>query len=167
MVTLNWKLLKEYKIDHPRQITTPWLLVLDAVRESTHLEVKAAGRWTPAGGLLGECEPDGLLDAAFQTERFVPDCPVGALIGKIGGSSASLTPVWAKPANPPDPAKPADPPPKPPVLAEDRSFAIGSYCVIALPDKSIGPLYISFNGLIRPVAVTQLTVTISGATPTT
>jgi hypothetical protein len=163
MTTINWKQLTEYKIDQPRQITTPWILALDAPRECTHLQIKAEGRWTPAGGLLGECEPDGLLGPPVQTDRLVvPDCPVGALIGKFGGSSASLTPAPPTPANPA-----ADPPAKPPALTEGKAFAIGSYCVIAIPEKSIGPLYVSFNGLIRPVNVTQLNITVFGATPTT
>jgi hypothetical protein len=158
MTTINWKVLAEYNIADQQQITTPWILVLDAPRESTYLQIKAEGRWTPAGGLLGECDPDGLLGPPFQTDRLVvPDCPVGALIGRFGGSSATLTP--APPANQQPPATPAP-------LTEGKSFAIGSYCVVAIPANSIGPLYVSFNGLIRPVDVDQLKITISGATPT-
>lgn len=159
MATVNWNLLCEYQIE-PGPVTKPWILVLDGPKESTYLQIKAAGKWTPAGGLLGQCGPDGLLGAPFQTDKLVvSDCPVGALIGKFGGSSASLTPASAASTAPPTAASP---------LTEGRSFAIGSHCVVAVPDRSIGPLYVSFNGLIRPVTVDERAViTIFGTTPTT
>jgi hypothetical protein len=159
MTTINWKLLKEYTIDQSRAIMVPWILVLDAPRESTHLQIKAEGKWTPVGGLLGDCDPDGLLGPPFQTDRLVvPDCPVGALIGKFGGSSASLSPLASPPTAPVAAATPASPPAAPPALTEGKAFAIGSYCVLAIPERSIGPLYVSFNGLIRPVNLVQLKI---------
>ena len=67
------------------------------------------------------------------------DAPPGALIGRIGGSSAGLK--------------------------ADGAFVVGSSCVVAVPAGSIGPLFLSFNITGRPVEVTAIAIEVSGATP--
>jgi hypothetical protein len=48
-------------------------------------------------------------------------------------------------------------------LAEGAAFAIGSHCIVTLPQNFIGPLYIGFNGLVRPVNVKELMISVEGA----
>ena len=135
-------------------ITKPWLLVLEEPRatEASHLKIQVTGAWTPTGGSLSRCDPDGLLGAPMQTDKLaVTNCPLGAVLGKFGGSSASFVPPATDGGS----------------LSEGQSFVIGSFCVVAIPDKSFGPLFLSFNGLIRPIAVAEeIVVTIAGSTPT-
>jgi hypothetical protein len=124
----------------PAVITVPWIPVVDAIRGATHLRISATGNWSPLPGLLAWCGPDGLGGLVLPADRVVlADAPPGALIGRIGGSSASLK--------------------------ADGAFVIGSCCVVAVPAGSIGPLFISFNIAARPVQVMAMTIDVSGATP--
>jgi hypothetical protein len=138
----------------PQSVDKPWVLVVAGMRDYTHLRIQATGSWTQTGGPIGQCGPDGLASTPVQVNPLaVKDCGVGALIGKLGGSSASLT---MPPASPAGAAAPTT------SLAEGAAFAIGSHCIVALPSNFIGPLYISFNGLVRPVLVTELRITVEG-----
>ena len=102
---------------------------------------EATGSWTALPGLLAPCEPDGLAGLILPADRVVlPDAPPGALIGRIGGSSAGLK--------------------------ADGAFVIGSSCVVAVPTGSIGPLFVSFNITGRPVQVANIQIEVNGATPT-
>jgi hypothetical protein len=119
-----------------------WLKVLETFGDATHLRLEATGEWQVLGGDIAPCGPDGHLDLSLPQDRLiVPAAPPGALIGKIGGSSASRT--------------------------DGSVFTIGSLCVVAVPDKAVGPLFISVNGAVyRPGGnLTQLRLRISGARP--
>lgn len=140
----------------PKPVDQPWILVVPGMRDYTHLRIQATGSWTQAGAQIGQCSPDGLASTPVQVNPLaVPDCGVGALIGKLGGSSANLT---MPPATPGGTSAPTT------SLAEGTAFAIGAHCIVALPQNFIGPLYISFNGLARPILVTALRITVEGAT---
>lgn len=157
MPTLKWNLLTEpaFRMSDTL-VTVPWVRVLDTQRDYTHLRIASAGTWTQQDSAFGECGPDGFTSGSLQSDRLlVADCPTGALIGKIGGSSASLS-------TPATPAADDDATAK--VIAEGKAFAIGSYCVIPLPSKFIGPLFVNFNGLMRPINVAKLEITVEGAT---
>jgi hypothetical protein len=150
-MAIEWKELKTYGISD-REVSALWIAVLDTFEGQTHLQITAEGRWTAMGGSLAECGPDGLAGVPLIPERLiVADCPVGALIGKIGGSSAAATTAAAVPANPPS-------------IDDGKAFAIGSHCLTSVPEKSIGPLFVGFNCLARPVKVVRLKVVVSGAT---
>jgi hypothetical protein len=124
----------------PVAIAVPWLPLVDTIRGATHLRISATGSWSPLPGLLAWCGPDGLAGLVLPADRVVlADAPPGALIGRFGGSSASLK--------------------------ADGAFAIGSGCVVAVPAGSIGPLFVSFNITARPVQVTALAIEVLGATP--
>jgi hypothetical protein len=140
----------------PVPVDKPWVLVVPGMRDYTHLRIVATGTWTQTGGQIGQCLPDGLASTpGVQVNPLaVKDCGVGALIGKLGGSSASLTMPSASPGGAAAPTT---------SLAEGAAFAIGSHCIVALPSNFIGPLYISFNGLVRPVLVSALHITVEGA----
>jgi hypothetical protein len=153
-MVINWTELRTFEIKDA-EITAPWLLLVETLRDATHLQIKAEGSWTPMGGLVASCGPDGLAGLPLLPERLiVADCPVGALIGKIGGSSASVSAAAATPATSPP-------------ISEGKAFAIGSHCVTNIPEGSIGPLFVGFNCLVRPVRVALLKIVVAGATPTT
>jgi hypothetical protein len=148
-MVIDWKELKMFEISNT-DVSAPWILVLDAFGDATHLKIIAEGCWTAMGGSLAECGPDGLAGLSLIPERLIAaDCPVGALIGKIGGSSAAATAASA----------PANPLP----LSEGKAFAIGSHCVTSVPEKSIGPLFVGFNCMARPVKVVRLKIVVAGA----
>src|SRR5262249_48392280 len=126
-MVINWTELKTFEIKDT-DVCAPWILVVETLRDATHLQIKAEGSWTTMGGLLAACGPDGLAGLPLIPERLITaDCPVGALVGKIGGSSATVGPsavtTWTSP-----------------LTSEGKAFAIGSHCVTSIPDKSIGPL---------------------------
>jgi hypothetical protein len=158
MPTVKWNMLTEPPFTrNAEEITSPWMTVVDMLRDYTHLRIKAEGTWSQIGGLIGLCGPDGLPGLPLQIDRLaVADCPVGALIGKLSGSSASLSvPPTGNPA--------ASGGSAPSGMTEGKAFAIGSYCVLALPQNFIGPLFVSFNGLTRPMRINDLKITIEGA----
>jgi hypothetical protein len=67
----------------------------------------------------GTCGPDGDTHVAMSTDALFPDGLLGTLIGKIGGSSATVK--------------------------NSGAFIIGSYCVIDVDDKTKGPLFRTIN----------------------
>jgi hypothetical protein len=65
------------------------------------------------------CSPDGDLTSLMSRKHcLVPSAPVGALVGKIGGSSAGT--------------------------GDGTTFAVGRTCVVKVPDGG-GPLYLAIN----------------------
>ncbi len=146
MITVTWKEIVTFTLA-AGEIAPPWLLALEDLGAATvYLRLKAKGKWSPLSG-LGDCGPDGLAGQSFPEDRLiVTDCPVGALIGRIGGSSATLKAASAA----------AD-------SGESKPFPIGCHTIVKLPEKTLGPLYVGFNIVIRPMKLTELTVEISGA----
>jgi hypothetical protein len=139
MTTVTWTPIDTLPLPDG-SINVPWLRLVASLRGATHLCFEATGEWIAIPGLLAPCGPDGLSGLALPADRVViADAPPGALIGRIGGSSASLK--------------------------AEGAFVIGSSAVVSVPAGSIGPLFVSFNIVGRPVAVTSITVKVSGATP--
>jgi hypothetical protein len=91
-----------------------WQRVLDSVAPKTVLKIEATGQWT-VGGLTST--PDGVLVAPAES-RALSDYPAGALLGKLGGSTAGSK--------------------------EGTVFAIGSYCIVQSGDAP-APLYAAVN----------------------
>jgi hypothetical protein len=80
---------------------------------------------------------------------------------KIGLGDLSTFPIIAeRPGKLPVAFSVGNPPP----TDEGKAFAIGSHCVTSVPEKSIGPLFVGFNCLARPVNVVRLKIVIAGAT---
>ncbi|WP_027154886.1 hypothetical protein [Mesorhizobium sp. WSM2561] len=147
---VNWSEVATYR-KAGEEVTAPWLMALESLGDATHLKIEAEGEWKPAGSVLPACGPDGLASLTLpDTQLILPGCWFGALIGKLGGSSAIH--------HIPEPAAAA--------LVADEPFAIGAFCMLKLPQDTFGPLFISFNVRSRPVSVTALKVKISGARPT-
>lgn len=130
-----------------------WIMVCPSWRSITHLQITAEGTWSQTNNTIGDCSPDGLPEVtSIPKEKLaLEDCPPGALIGKFAGSSVALGPATPAATNPA------------PAVAEGKAFAIGSYCVVPNPANCIGPLFVGFNGLIRPIHVVRLSVTVKGA----
>lgn len=129
----------------PEHIVSPWVVALEALDGATHLRITAErdSLWMPLPG-LPDCGPDGFTDVAVPDSALVlKGCPPGALIVRIGGSSALVAESDAD----------ADEIGKP--------FAIGHHCVVKAPTQAIGPLFLGFNILYRPVRVKRLSVSIA------
>jgi hypothetical protein len=174
MIVLNWQPLGVYRRpagDEPWLVSEPWLVAWENLPQAAkYLRLKTTGRWTPMSG-LPECGPDGLVGQTFPADRlFVSDCAVGALIGRVGGSSATLkggaTPNSKGGESPAKEGGGESKSDAPAAKADDdpsKPFAAGSYTVIKLPDNAIGPLLIGFNILLRPISVRTLEITIDSS----
>jgi hypothetical protein len=147
LVAVHWSALFDVTWQQ-REVDAPWVMVKDAlIGTVSFLRLTATGQWTTLAG-LPDCGPDGLAGLPFPDDRLVlPDCAVGALIGRIGGSSASV-----KAAAPATDA------------GETKPFPIGSFAVLKLPDKVVGPMFLGFNILLRPIRLAALRLTVEGGT---
>jgi hypothetical protein len=131
----------------PCTVNQAWLLVLESFGEANILRIKASGSWTPLEGLPA-CGPDGLMNMNYpDTGLILSDCSVGALLGRIGGSSASIKAASADAA----------------AVGETKPFPIGTSCIYRLPEKAIGPLFVGFNCLSRPVRIAAIVVSVESA----
>jgi hypothetical protein len=83
--------------------------------------------WNPATGI--KCGADGLGIAPTKSGLLTLGALYGALIAKLGGSSADV----------PDGSQPTAP------YGNKRVFAVGSYCVISLAATEGGPLFLTMN----------------------
>ena len=80
------------------------------------------GRWSYAAGTVDDCGPEGdPLAFVSRNNCLSQNAPVGALIGKIGGSSAGI--------------------------GDAPVFAVGSCCVVRIPDDG-GPLFLTINDTV-------------------
>ena len=98
-----------------------WTLVADFVPPVSLLKLVADphDRWSYADSREAICGPDGDRETFLaRTDCLCPAAPVGALIGKIGGSAAGEK--------------------------DSAAFTVGSSCVIAVPDGG-GPLFLTIN----------------------
>jgi hypothetical protein len=103
-----------------QRITSRWLIGVEYLIGPMVLRLKAKGEWEPFSGF--RCGPDGTSTFQLAPERMViTKGSPGCLIGKLGGSCASLDETG------------------------NILFAIGMYAVISVPDKFVGPLFIGFN----------------------
>lgn len=99
-----------------------WTLAVEYVGDKQLLKIEAAdsppGRWGYAPG--DYCGPDG--DPASRASvpgRIMEAAPLGALIGKVGGSTAGHDPASV--------------------------FLVGSFCLLRLADGQEGPLFLTIN----------------------
>jgi hypothetical protein len=139
---LSWSPMPpEYTFPDPTLAST-WIEIPCKVADvATYLRISASGSWTPMTG-SPDCGPDGLSGRAFPDDQLIlADCACGALIGRFGGSSATLK------------AQTVDG-----TAGETKPFPIGVLTFVKLPDKFVGPLYVAFNLLRRPIAVASLKI---------
>ena len=117
-----WRKLDQ--VDIPAKPTGLWTKAINYVGPSRSLRFKAAGTWTwkDAGSTTNTpraCGPDGDLEAGTVTGLLSADALPGALIGKIGGSSAAIK--------------------------NAAVFVVGAEAIVEVDDKTKGALYLSIN----------------------
>jgi hypothetical protein len=99
-------------------LSAVWLKVSDHVSAGKLLKVSAEGEWTFLPDFAGKCSPDGFLGLPLPYDKLlVPTTALGALIGKLGGSSADQK--------------------------DGTLFTIGKFTIVAA--EKGGPLYVGVN----------------------
>jgi hypothetical protein len=122
------------KFDVPSVGGILWTNAIDFVPGGTTLKisVEPGSEWTPEG-CLKPCSADGEMDQVLsQATLAISGVPRGALIGRIGGSSADQTL---------DAASAATTNQSPRMFL----FAIGRFCVVQIPANTSGALFLGMN----------------------
>lgn len=118
MTTLDWGAALA-SVTVPAAPAGFWTPALDYVTGPALLRFVAAGTWRYA--FCGKCGPDGdTTSLLFRDQAQLPQAPIGALIAKVGGSTAG----WQD---------------------SPTLFLVGSACVFSLPVSVAGPLYLGMN----------------------
>ena len=121
MTSIDWtKLDDEFRVVVPAKPAAGlWTLVRTFVSNSQIIRLEAEGEWSPVSDLGLRCGADGLRSWIFGRDQLLfKKAPLGALIGKIGGSNTSTE--------------------------ESEIFLVGSVAVFQI-DKAVGPLYLTIN----------------------
>jgi hypothetical protein len=126
-----WRLVVD-KRKVPENPTLQWTPVLEYAPPGKVLkiEVVMGGAWQPKGFSAG-CSADGDYEntqPALGTP-LLTSAPRGALIGRIGGSTADQT---------------ADTP-TPPATPSRLIFSVGRLCVLTVPQAPTGALFLGVN----------------------
>jgi hypothetical protein len=138
MNTKDWQSFA--KVNPSVELLAFWHKAADHVGSGKLLRFSATGKWSVLADV--RCGPDGLPGFPVPFDKLlVPSAPPGALIGKVGGSTADLK--------------------------DGTIFTIGSFAVFTVPEKVSGPLYIGVNAIPgAPISkLEQLDLTISSADP--
>lgn len=130
----------------PEQAGWQWTVGLESVTPNTLLKIEVAMNttWTPDGFIV-PCSADGDSSRAIHRDDvMIPTASLGALIARIGGSTADQT------------------------IESNRHmmlFAVGRFCVLQVPETAKGSLFLGVND--RAVCMHRvaghLSVTISEA----
>jgi len=113
----TWRELKT--IDVPLSAGTAWTMALEYVKAGRLLKFSATGDWRPEG-VTSPIEADGDPLAPNAGSEFFDSAPFGALIGRVGISSAAATPT-------------------------DYTFPIGRTAVLTVPQDKNGALFLAVN----------------------
>jgi hypothetical protein len=130
------------RLNVPKSKGIIWTVALDYVAPESLLKIQVCGstvvggtlfgdgRWLPLG-FAAPCTADGDVGDTCRGSLPAPvpllaSAPVGALIGKIGGSSADIT---ADTGNPPS----------------RILFSVGRQCVLLVPQTVVGSLFLGIN----------------------
>ena len=130
----SWQKLTVVKVS---ATTGPWSVGKDYIPGSRLLRFTVVDKddqskpvptsWSPVKGT--RCGPDGAISTPAKSGLLTNGALYGALIGKLGGSSADV----------PDSTSPTTP------YASKRVFAVGSHCIISMGSTEGGPLYFTMN----------------------
>lgn len=131
----TWAPLKAFELEARPDVL--WSLVTDYVPGSRLLRFTLVDQdaqknalpitWSPAKGT--DCGANGTIVAPPKSGLLSGGALYGALIGKLGGSSADV----------PDSSQPAAP------YGNKRVFTVGSHCVISVGPTEGGPLFLTMN----------------------
>jgi hypothetical protein len=114
-----------------------WTVALELVTPGTLLKIEvdpASAAWKP-DGFTSTCTADGDVDGKARGLLSPPapllaSAAVGALIARIGGSTADMT---------------LDIGPPPPTSPARLVFSVGRHCVFSVPTAPIGGLFLGIN----------------------
>lgn len=96
-----------------------WTMVHEIVTGPCLVKIEAEGTWQYADEKEAKCGPDGQVGSYLSASRCINDkAPVGALVAKVGGSTADQ--------------------------GGKETFVAGSFCVAKLEAKS-GALFLTIN----------------------
>ncbi|HEV2416890.1 MAG TPA: hypothetical protein VGX94_03735 [Terriglobia bacterium] len=109
--TWTWQEAAPAPSGSPQPVTKP-ANAIDAVKA-------AASSAAVSIGHFGQCGPDGDIYVTAPADALLADVLPGALIGKIGGSSAAVK--------------------------NSGAFVVGSDCVLEVDANTKGPLYLTIN----------------------
>lgn len=138
MTSPSWSELVRVKV--AAQPDGLWNLVFDYVSGPRLLRIKVVDqddkknnvpvKWKPTTDDV--CGANGLLKPAKsdKTTFLVSTAPFGALVGKIGGSTADLPDASSGSAGP---------------WTGRKVFAVGNYTVVGLSKDDCGPLFLTIN----------------------
>lgn len=143
---IQWSKLHVYSKKN-ENLNSPWQMALESFDDATHLKIESDGVWSALDSVMPNCGPDGLAGIKLPDGILVlSGCPFGALVGKLGGSSASHKVLEEPNEN----------------LAVSEPFAIGAFCILKIPEDMPGPLFIGFNMVSQSVKIEKLSVNIYG-----
>jgi hypothetical protein len=121
MLKINWKKVPlDVTEIHAKPATGLWTKALEFVTGPIKFKITASGNWKFDGDEGGTCDANGSLTSHLDPKACINEhAPVGALIGKIGHSTASIDGV--------------------------KSFVVGSFCIVQLSANESGPLFLTIN----------------------
>ena len=109
-----------------------WTLAEDYIAGPVKLKIEAVDQ-----DALWQYAPDQYCKAGGTTRNdlaaILPAAPIGALIAKVGGSSADFPPPAGAGGQPGT------------LLAGIKLFAVGAYAVVEIKDTESGPLFLAMN----------------------
>jgi hypothetical protein len=119
----TWREIRKLKV--PDEVSNAWTPALDFVTAGKlyRISVVSTQKWKPEAS-ENECNADGDITLTRSSEAILNSSAIGALIGKIGGSTADFKPDANK------------------VIL----FGVGRHCVFSVADPAkAGPLYLGMN----------------------
>jgi hypothetical protein len=115
MTKCTWVKLADARVA-PRP-SSPWTKVLDYVPAKSRLKFEAKGSWRYGTWVFG---PEGSADPILTASACLSTtAPVGALLGKIGGSTSGRD--------------------------DGKIFTIGQWGFVETDEKTAGPLFLAVN----------------------
>jgi hypothetical protein len=136
------KIIERMKIPGAQGVA--WTRVLDYVTPGKVMKIEVAtadetnadvtGKWKPAD-FTSDCTADGdysgtePVGKTARQDALVSTAPLGALVGRIGGSAADKSVDTTQP----------------PATPNRLVFSVGRHCVFVVPSTPSGALYLSVN----------------------
>jgi hypothetical protein len=128
MSKLFWRDLARLKV--PTPAGSAWTPALDflTVNRIYRIRVADGEKWKPAGAAT-ECTADGVNAEARDSSLVCAEASYGALIAKIGGSTADKTGIV---------------------------FGVGRHCIRQVTDPTkLGPLYLGMNDSLERMSTVE------------
>ncbi|MET0504460.1 MAG: hypothetical protein ABWZ85_03975 [Luteibacter sp.] len=114
---MNWSEIKD-GIVVPAKPTGIWTWAFDYVQGPALISIEAEGSWKYSG--TQQCGPDGQLNGLVGTANLIlPGAPLGALLVKVGGSTAGVNDGVVRVA--------------------------GTRAVVTIDEKASGPVFLTIN----------------------